>query len=219
MRIRVAPSWWFSPLGLTLLLWPGLSATAADGAALYKAKCVSCHGPAGGGNAAMQAPPLAGSDADYVVRQLRHFRSHVRGGETPQGPVATMQAMAAALPDDDAVLALGRYIGSMKAPKAQGGATESGPSLNVGKGLFGICVACHGSQAEGNPSLSAPRLNHLPAWYLTGQLQAYRAGVRGQQPNDPLGQQMRQVATEALPDEEAVNAVAAYITTLGRKPR
>ncbi|MFT7772199.1 c-type cytochrome [Roseateles sp.] len=87
--------------------------------------------------------------------------------------------------------------------------------MNLGKSYFAICVACHGSQAEGNTALQAPRLNQLPAWYLTAQLQSYRNGTRGNHVEDRLGQQMRQVAVEALPDEEAVNAVVAFIAAQG----
>jgi hypothetical protein len=48
-------------------------------------------------------------------------------------------------------------------------------------------------------------------------LQAYRPGLRGFHADDLPGQQMRQVAIEALPDDEAVNAVAAYVVSSGTK--
>jgi cytochrome c553 len=194
-------------------------AFAIEGGPLFKAQCVACHGTNGAGNATLQAPPLAGADKDYVVRQLRHFRNHLRGGDTPQGAVATMQAVALSLPDDAAVLALGGYVGSLKPLVTKGVAVPPGSSLNAGKALFSVCVACHGGQGEGTPVLGAPRLTHLPAWYLTTQLQAYRAGLRGFHADDLPGQQMRQVAIEALSDEEAVNAVVAYVVSLGSKGR
>jgi len=210
----------FSRLGMaTVLALMCHTIAAAEGGQLFKAQCVACHGPNGTGNAALQAPPLAGADTDYVVRQLRHFRNRLRGGDTPQGAAATMQAVALSLPDDAAVLALGDYIGTLKPVPAKGAQALPGSPLNVGKALFSVCVACHGGHGEGTPALGAPRLTHLPAWYLTAQLQTYRDGLRGAHTDDQQGQQMRQIAIEALPDTEAVSAVAAYIVSLGTKAR
>ena len=52
--------------------------------------CAGCHGPAGGGNAALKYPPLAGLEASYVLEQLQAFRSGRRNN-------AVMRAMAAGL--------------------------------------------------------------------------------------------------------------------------
>jgi len=195
------------------------SAFAIEGRDIFKAQCAACHGPSGAGNAALQAPPLAGADKDYVVRQLRHFRSRLRGGDAPQGSVATMQAVALSLPDDAALQKLGSYVGSLKPAVNKGTAARPDSPLNVGKALFSVCVACHGGQGEGNPALAAPRLTHLPAWYLTAQLHAFRTGLRGFHADDQPGRQMRQVADETLPDDEAISAVAAYIVSLGGKTK
>lgn len=202
-------------LGALLLISPLLpAAQAADGKQLYTQQCVACHGATGTGNAALQAPPLAGADADYIARQLRQFRSRMRGGEAAQGPAATMQAIAQALPDEAALQAVAQYIGRFKplAAKPEAGLTPA--LLNNGKALFAVCVACHGAHGEGTPALSAPRLTHLPAWYLRSQLQAYREGTRGQHPEDRQGQQMRQVAAELLTDDESLRAVAAFVSSL-----
>jgi cytochrome c oxidase subunit 2 len=195
------------------------AASAAEGDKLFKAQCAACHGANGAGNAALQAPPLAGTDKEYVVRQLRNFRSRARGGAAPQGAAAAMQAVALSLPDDSAVLALAGYIATLKPAATTGAKLLPGPALTGGKAIFGGCVACHGSLGEGNPALAAPRLTHLPTWYLTAQLQAYREGQRGTHVGDLPGQQMRQIATEALPDDDAVNAVVAYVVSLGGRAR
>ena len=51
-----------------LALASTLAWSAEDGAALYKAKCAMCHGPAGEGKPAMKAPPLKGkSEADVTA--------------------------------------------------------------------------------------------------------------------------------------------------------
>lgn len=43
------------------------------------ATCATCHGIRGEGNKDMQAPYLAGLDADYLEVQMEHFRDKVRG--------------------------------------------------------------------------------------------------------------------------------------------
>jgi cytochrome c553 len=220
MNTRTTLTPLFKTLALgAMLVFTGQAMAATQGAQLYKAHCMACHGANGAGNAALMAPPLAGSDKDYVVRQLLNFRSQRRGGDTPQGSTATMQAVAATLPNDAAVQALGSYIATLKPVMTKGVVAQPGSPLNTGKALFSVCVACHGGQGEGTPALAAPRLNHLPAWYLTTQLQAFRAGLRGFHAEDQPGQQMRQIANDALVDDEAIQAVAAYIASLGNRAR
>lgn len=41
-----------------------------QGRAVYRAKCTTCHGPAGEGSNARLVPRLAGQDYDYLLRQL-----------------------------------------------------------------------------------------------------------------------------------------------------
>lgn len=204
----------------TVLALACLASHAADGGKLYKAQCVACHGANGSGNAAQFAPPLAGNDQDYLVRQLRNFRSQVRGGDAPQGPAAVMQAIAQSIPDDASAVALARYISTFKPPlRAQAVPPPPGSALNAGKTVFAICVACHGSHGEGAPALKAPPIAQLPAWYITAQLESFQDGRRGAHPDDPEGRQMRQIVTELQLDEEAVRALGAYITAFGVKPR
>src|SRR5215470_14357825 len=65
--------------GITLLLVAGSAASAADGAAIFKAQCAKCHGDTGKSDTtigkAMKVPALAGdanvqkmSDADVAAR-------------------------------------------------------------------------------------------------------------------------------------------------------
>ena len=52
---------------------------------------------------------------------------------------------------------------------AQASAQVAGDAA-AGKPLFAVCTACHGSQAEGNPALNAPKLSGQADWYLRRQL-------------------------------------------------
>ncbi len=198
-----------------LVLSAGDRALASDGAALFQARCVACHGAQAAGNAGLQAPPLAGQDEAYLVRQLRQFRNRQRGGESPSPAVAGMQAVAQALPDDAAIDALARHLSRLKPPAVKASPPAAGSPQMAGKALYSVCMACHGSGGEGNRPLAAPRLNHLPAWYTLAQLNAYRSDQRGTHADDLPGRQMHQVAKEAVADDDAARAVAEYIATLG----
>ncbi|MDQ3232088.1 MAG: c-type cytochrome [Pseudobdellovibrionaceae bacterium] len=70
---------------------------AIKGQAAYQV-CVSCHGEAGMGNQALNAPPLAGMSDWYMVTQLHNFKAGIRAGDPVKDPTgATMRPMAATL--------------------------------------------------------------------------------------------------------------------------
>jgi len=50
-------------------------------------------------------------------------------------------------------------------------------------------------------------------WYLLTQLQNFKSGVRGTQPDDAMGAKMRPFSM-TLPNEQAMKDVIAYIGTL-----
>ena len=81
-----------------------------------------------------------------------------------------------------------------------------------GKALYGACIACHGSNGQGNPTLNSPGLAGQSQSYLMRQLWDFRNGNRGTKPGDTFGAQMRPMSM-TLADEAAINNVAAYIAT------
>lgn len=91
-------------------------------------------------------------------------------------------------------------------------ATPAG-DIEAGKTAFAACAACHGQNAEGNLALNAPKLAGLDARYLKRQLQNYKPGIRGSDPGDVFGAQMRGMAA-SLVDDAAINNVVAYINSL-----
>ncbi len=205
-------------LAMSLLLAYGLGvspvANAADGDA-EKGKalftvCMACHGADGEGNAALNAPANGGQDEWYVVRQLNNFRAGVRGAHAGDIYGAQMRPMALTLADEQAVNDVAAYVATLPAPKLT--ATIEG-NVEAGKKAFTVCVACHGANGEGNVSLNAPRLSAQYDWYVKRQMENFKAGIRGMNPKDIYGAQMRPMAMTLVTDEQ-VRDVVAYIATL-----
>tara|TARA_R110002073_G_scaffold142520_1_gene294395 strand:+ start:205 stop:855 length:651 start_codon:yes stop_codon:yes gene_type:complete len=74
------------------------------------------------------------------------------------------------------------------------------------------CAACHGEQAEGNVALKAPALAGQDAAYLARQLQHFKAGIRGADPRDVQGGQMKAMAASL--SEADVELLAEYLAAL-----
>lgn len=87
----------------------------------------------------------------------------------------------------------------------------------AGKPLFAVCAACHGSQAEGNPALNAPKLSGQADWYLRRELKNFKNGARGTDDKDIFGKMMAPMAA-TLADDAAIANVVAYIKTLPDNP-
>ena len=190
----------------------GAGAGAADSDNLF-APCIACHGNKGEGNASLNAPAIAGQDADYIERQLRNFRNRRRGADKSDALGAQMQAAAIVLADDAAIAKVASYVASL--PKTVTAAPATG-NLHNGNNLYqGKCGACHGGAAEGNPTLKAPRLTGLDALYIKRQFAQFRDGVRGTDAQDVPGRQMAMMA-KTLPLERELDDIIAFIHRQGR---
>jgi cytochrome c oxidase subunit 2 len=84
--------------------------------------------------------------------------------------------------------------------------------LKRGEELFATCIACHGADGGGNPIYNTPRLVEQHDWYLVRQLENFKEGLRGYEPEDIYGIQMKAIA-DMLSDDD-VEDVVAYIGTL-----
>ena len=87
----------------------------------------------------------------------------------------------------------------------------------LGQVNYALCGACHGTQGAGMQPLNAPRIAGLNARYVERQLNYFRDGVRGAHELDTAGSLMRPIMA-ALPDDEAIRNVSAYIETLRAEP-
>ncbi|MFZ2509134.1 MAG: c-type cytochrome, partial [Steroidobacteraceae bacterium] len=170
----------------------------------------ACHGPAGEGNQALNAPRLAGQSAWYLQRQLANFRGGQRGAHQQDTFGAQMRAFATMLPDQLAIRNLAAHVESLRAPAPE--STIAG-DLKRGKALYSNCTTCHGANGQGIWALNAPKLAGLNDWYLARQLRNFQAGVRGAHREDYYGRQMSFMAN-VLADDRAIADLVSYINTL-----
>ncbi len=166
------------------------------------ASCVACH--AADGNSAIPAnPKLAQQHPEYLVKQLKEFKSGKRAN-------AIMAGFAAGLAEDDM-----RNISYWLASKpAKPGFAKDKELVALGERIYrgGIadrqvpaCAGCHAPNGAGIPA-QYPRLAGQHADYTAAQMVAFRDGVRK---NGPM---MNGVAAK-LNDRE-IRAVSDYIAGL-----
>jgi cytochrome c oxidase subunit 2 len=191
-----------------------LAGDPAAGKATYGV-CSACHGPAGQGNQALNAPRLNSQAGWYLAKQLRHFKQGVRGADARDTYAKTMIPMAATLADDTAINNVVAYINSLPDEPPAPATLAGDPGR--GKSLYTTCAACHGNSGEGVWSTNAPRLAHMGDWYLARQLHNFQQGIRGTHPQDFSGAQMV-LMSKILTDERAVNDLLSYIRTLDGRP-
>ncbi len=172
--------------------------------------CAACHG-ADGNSAIAVNPSLAGQGAEYISRELAHFKSGVR-------PNAIMQPMAAMLSAEDMV-ALGLFYAQQKPTPG----TAKDPKLvalgqtifRAGDATTGVpaCSACHSPTGAGIPK-SFPRLAGQHADYTFAQLKAFATGGRGADADgkDADGRIMATIAQRMT--EAQMKAVADYVAGL-----
>ena len=171
--------------------------------------CTVCHGAQMRGNVLIDAPRVSRMEAWYVKRQLEAFKQGWRGSHGEDFTGMEMRPMAAILTAEE-IDDVADYVTRVSSPLPE--ATVAGDADN-GAALYAPCSTCHGANGEGNEALSAPGLAGRNDWYLATQLTNYKSGVRGSNPADVFGNQMR-AATGTLPDDDAINDVVAYLNTL-----
>ena len=183
------------PLLLALLLAAAGPAVAADqerAREIVEERCRLCHGTEGEGSSAIY-PRLAAQNAEYIVKQLRDFKSGQRKG--------TMNEMAADLTDGEMV-ALGRYFAD-KPPRAH--RVRDKQFSAVGRFLYErgnrysevpACKTCHGDDGRGTDKL--PRLAGQHKHYVMGQLEAFGDGTRENSVMNSIASKLTELEVEAL---------------------
>jgi cytochrome c553 len=163
--------------------------------------CGSCHG-ATGVSEQPKYPRLAGQNANYLVAQLKAFRSQTRGDADAIG---YMWGMSATL-EDDTIDALAQYYA---AQAAGGGGAGDAALVARGRDIYehgleavGVpaCAACHGPDAHGMGDF--PRLAGQHAQYMLKQLNSFQSNMRKVAVMHGVAQGMKQ---------QEMEAVAAYL--------
>jgi cytochrome c553 len=166
--------------------------------------CGTCHGR-DGTSTQPKFPVLAGQNANYLITQLKAFRSQTRGDSDA---IAYMWGMSAEL-DEPSMAALATYY---TAQKPQPGAASSSSKFAAGKDIYerGIanegvpaCSSCHGPDAHGMKDF--PRLAGQHAQYVLKQLASFQSNMRNVAIMHGVAQNLR------VPEMEAV---AAYLESL-----
>ena len=193
----------------TLFAQSVIKGDAAKGQEIVGKVCAACHGP--DGNSPLSAnPSLAGQHAEYIYRQLSHFKS--QGGKPAERNNAVMAGMAAPLSDDDMKNVAVFYSSQTPRPRAARDPelVKQGQQIFRGgiaaKGLA-ACASCHSPNGAGLPA-QFPRVAGQHAEYTAAQLKAFRVGERKNDPNS----MMRTVAGK-LSDRD-IAAVSEYIAGL-----
>ena len=82
-----------------------------------------------------------------------------------------------------------------------------------GQVVFELCVQCHGERGEGDALALAPAIAGLGEWYVKGQLEKFRSGIRGLHADDIAGLRMYPMS-QMLQNDEDLAAVSAYVANL-----
>ena len=166
--------------------------------------CIACH--AIDGNSVVSVNPrLAGQHAAYISKQLNNFKSGLREN-------IVMAGMVANLTEED-MINLGNYFSEqdiLLSSAQKNGVGSLGENIfRAGIKSKGVaaCAGCHGPSGHGIPD-KYPRLNAQHSEYTLAQLNAFRLGLRK---NDPEAV-MRTIAQKLT--EQAMQSVADYIQGL-----
>jgi cytochrome c553 len=169
------------------------------------AVCAGCHG-ADGNSVNPVWPNLAGQHPDYIVSQLKAFKSGAR-----QDPVMAPMAMPLSDQDMEDVAA---YFSAqeLKGGEADAAKVSLGETIyRGGNSASGVsaCAACHAPNGVGNPAANFPALAGQHAAYVEKALADYRAGARA---SSEASKMMHSVAGKMTDAEMA--AVAQYVQGL-----
>jgi cytochrome c553 len=177
-------------------------ATGLTTAELVGERCSTCHGAEGQATSAI-FPSLAAQNQEYLVKQLKDFKSRKRVSDIMAPQVADLS--------DENIAALAAFFSSKPAKVNR---VSDVDLLPVGRYIYtrgnswsGLpaCINCHGEKAHGTSTL--PRLAGQSARYLLNQLKDFNERTRT---ND--NEAMHLVASRLT--EMETKAVADYLSQL-----
>ena len=83
---------------------------------------------------------------------------------------------------------------------------------------YDYCLLCHGTNANGNYGIRAPKISGMEPWYLARQLENFASGVRGSPPEDAAGHEMGPVGLRVKTEGTLESAVKFIGTLESRRP-
>ena len=189
-------------------------APRTNGQVIYET-CVPCHGAQAQGRENVEAPPLAGLPAWYVVTQLEKFADGGRGAHPDHPAGLRMRPIGRSLEGDTERQAVAQWVANL--PPAPHTPTENGDEA-LGAQLFTACAACHGNGREGIQSMGAPGLVGMAPWAINSALDAFARGHRGGAQDDPRAQGMRAMSA-TVSTQLNRQAVNAYLASMQKQPK
>lgn len=175
--------------------------------------CAACHGPKAEGMKTVDGPALAGLESWYLEKSIQDFRNGIRGTHEKDALGKQCAPMTKTLTTDEQVEALAKWLSEKELTKVK--PTLTGGDAARGKTKYAVCIACHGMDGQGMAALKSGKLVGQHDWYIERQLLNFKAGIRGTNPKDIQGLQMRPMAM-TLVTEQDVKDVIAYIMTLNK---
>jgi cytochrome c553 len=173
-------------------------------------RCIECHGVDGNGAGHSNGPEgkfakLAGQHPDYILKQIRDFRSGTRQHDQ-------MQIMARSVSDAD-VRDIAAYFSSQPIRSSPDGQRQGpGQALyDSGDPARGLpaCAGCHGTLGKGVAGSPLTPVIGGQEWrYLDQQLRNWRSGERRNSPDGAMSQMAK-----ALTDAD-IQALADYLSGL-----
>jgi cytochrome c-type protein NapC len=179
--------------GVTSNILVGLSPEDIEYGDEINETCAGCHGEYGQGSLDGEYPRLAGVDANYLARQIEHFKSRERLN-IPMLPFATERE----LPGNDTRI-IAAYLASIELPTtlppidkenfdAYARLKNSKSVLNIARYPGNItsggrlyrreCSSCHADDGYGDRARAAPQLAGQHSVYLKRQVNRFRLGER-----------------------------------------
>ncbi|VXC49197.1 Cytochrome c4 [Burkholderia sp. 8Y] len=179
---------------------------AARGQAIATQVCAACHS-ADGNSAGAAFPKLAGQHADYIVKQLKDYKTQP-GAKAPARNNPIMTGIAGALSDQDMVN-VAAYFASQKTKVNY---ARDKNDVTLGQKIYrgGIadkgvpaCAACHGATGMGIP-VQYPRLSWQWGDYTVAQLNAFAQGTRNNsEPMHAIASRLNEAEMKAVADYAA----------------
>jgi cytochrome c553 len=198
------------------LLLPALAMAAAPGDPLLgreKAdteRCLECHGAPTEGQGFSAGTDgkfarLGGQQYEYIVKQVKDFRSGKRKHEF-------MQMMARGISDADLADIAAYFAAQPAMPSATAAAQQHGNAAQLyvhgdPARKLPACASCHGESGKGLAGV-APVIGGQGKAYLEQQLHDWRNGSRKNSAGDVMNQ-----FTKPLSDAE-IEALARYVSSM-----